>query len=369
MATAARLGAVLVLLGGLVACGPQPPVKVGFIGALLGPVGELGSSGRNGALLAVELKNAAGGIRGRRVELLMRDDQHDPDSARVVFRDLAAAGVEVVVGPMSSVVGRAIAPLADELGVPVVAGTVASPDLSGKDDLFFRVIASTTVYAAHSAKAARQTLKARTALIVADRANGDYTERWAADFKAAFEREGARVLDVMVFDSRQPTDFGPIAARAAALRPDLLAMSMSARDAGLLGRRVRHAAPAVKLLGSAWTASPRLIEMGGDAVVGMLVEQYYDLDSTAAVWLAMRAAYRERFGTEPDFAALTGFDAALVALAALEGGATRQTFKRYLSPGREFAAAQLPIRFDSTGDPVRPLYFGRVTGGTFVTLR
>jgi branched-chain amino acid transport system substrate-binding protein len=361
-------GFLLLLLGGLAACGPKPPVKLGFVGGLTGSVGELGSAGRNGALLAVEMKNASGGIGGRRIELLMRDDKQDPQTAAAVLRELSAAGVVAVVGPMTSVVGKALAPVAGELGLVLVGGTVATPDLSGRDDFFFRVIAPTTVYATQSARLAREALRARAAMVVVDRANAEYTERWAADFKTAFERNGARVVELVSFDSRQPVDFGPIAERAAARRPDLLALAMSARDAGLLGRRVRQALPEVQLFGSGWTASPRLIEMGGVAIAGMWVEQYYDLDSKAAVWQAMDTAYRERFGLPPDYAALAGFDATLVALSALERGATRETFKDKLLAGGEFPGAQVPIRFDAFGDPQRDLYMSRVKNGGFETV-
>ena len=60
---------------GVTACTPPEPVRIGFIGGLSGRVADLGIDGRNGAVLAVELRNKAGGIKGRKVELLVEDDQ------------------------------------------------------------------------------------------------------------------------------------------------------------------------------------------------------------------------------------------------------------------------------------------------------
>jgi branched-chain amino acid transport system substrate-binding protein len=353
----------------LAGCGPKPPLKIGFIGGMTGPVADLGFSGRNGALLAVELRNASGGIGGRRVELLMRDDRQQADVAAIALRDLADAGVEAVAGPMTSVIGEALAPVANDLGLVLVGGTVATPTLSGRDDSFFRVIGSTTVYAARSAELARSALNAKSAVVVADRANGEYSGHWSSDFVNAFERAGGRVFDRIDFDSRESTDFGPIVDRVGKARPDVLVLATSPRDAGLIGRRVRQDQPAVALLGSGWSAAPRLMDMGGAAVEGMLVEQYYDLDSKADLWVAMNLAYRERFGLAPDYAALAGFEAANVILAALERGARRATMKQALLAGGEFPGTHVPVRFDAYGDPARALFFSRVSKGAFVTLR
>jgi branched-chain amino acid transport system substrate-binding protein len=365
-----RLGIALTLaVLALAGCGPKPPLKIGFIAGMSGPVADLGSAGRNGALLAVELRNASGGIGGRHVELLMRDDRQESDVAVLALRELDAAGVEAVAGPMTSLIGEALAPVATQLGIVLVGGTVATPTLSGRDDHFFRVIGSTTLYAARSAELARSALRSTTAVIVADRVNSEYSAHWSSDFGQAFERGGGRVLDRIEFDSREPTDFGPLVDRIARLRPEVLVLATSPRDAGLLGRRVRQPLPAVALLGAGWSAAPRLMDMGGAAVEGMLVEQYYDLDSKADLWIAMNIAYRERFGVPADYAALAGFEAANVILVALERGARRSTMKQALLAGGELPGTHVPVRFDAFGDSARELFFSKVTRGAFATLR
>ena len=63
---------------------------------------DLGIGGRNGVQLAVELRNAAGGIGGQPVELLVRDDGNDEEHARGMFREMVRAGAGVVIGPMTS---------------------------------------------------------------------------------------------------------------------------------------------------------------------------------------------------------------------------------------------------------------------------
>ncbi|HAY27617.1 MAG TPA: ABC transporter substrate-binding protein, partial [Candidatus Accumulibacter sp.] len=74
----------------LTACAPPEPIRIGFIGGTSGRVADLGIAGRDAVLLAVELRNQAGGIAGRKVELLIRDDQQDPEAAKRALRELAA---------------------------------------------------------------------------------------------------------------------------------------------------------------------------------------------------------------------------------------------------------------------------------------
>ncbi len=66
------LGLLAVLA--LSACGPQEPLRVGFIGGLSDRNSDNGQSGQNGVILAVEQFNRAGGVAGRMVELVSRDD-------------------------------------------------------------------------------------------------------------------------------------------------------------------------------------------------------------------------------------------------------------------------------------------------------
>jgi ABC-type branched-subunit amino acid transport system substrate-binding protein len=68
--------AIVILITMLVGCDRKKPIKVGFVGDLTGHVSDLGIAGGNGVILAIEEVNKAGGIHGRPIELITRDDQH-----------------------------------------------------------------------------------------------------------------------------------------------------------------------------------------------------------------------------------------------------------------------------------------------------
>ena len=111
--------AALILLGTLLlaACGEPEPVRIGFLGGLSDRNTDVGDAGRNGVILAVEQWNREGGIQGRLIELIARDDAQNAATAEKSARELAAAKVEAVIGPFTSGVAAAAVPVVQANGV------------------------------------------------------------------------------------------------------------------------------------------------------------------------------------------------------------------------------------------------------------
>ena len=83
----ARSGVMLATLM-LAACSPPAPIALGFVGGTSGRAADLGVAGRDAVQLAVDLRNRSGGVAGRQVKLLIRDDEQQPDVAQRVVREL-----------------------------------------------------------------------------------------------------------------------------------------------------------------------------------------------------------------------------------------------------------------------------------------
>ena len=118
---------IAVLLG----CEPLEPIRIGFVGGTSGRVADLGIAGRDAVLLAVELRNQSGGVAGRKVKLLIKDDQQSPELARRAVRDLIEQGVVAIVGPMTSAMAIAVVPIANEAKVLLMSPTATTDDLTG----------------------------------------------------------------------------------------------------------------------------------------------------------------------------------------------------------------------------------------------
>jgi branched-chain amino acid transport system substrate-binding protein len=364
-----KIGCVLALCGLLASCGPAEPIKLGFIGGISGRFADLGATGRNGALLAVEQRNQAGGINGRRVELVVRDDEQDNEKGLQGLRDLVAAGVVAVVGPMTSSVAVALAREADQARVVLMSPTAVTNALTGKDDHFFRVVSPVTRYARQSAEFHRKRAGLSAAAVIYDISNLDYTENWANEYRAAFEQLGGRVVKVIQFDTSKPKRHDGIVAAALGAKPDVVVLISNAVDAALIANALRGKNPKVRLAGSAWASTERLIELGGKAVEGMLVEQFFNRLDASDDYVKFHDAFVRRFGNEPGFAGLTGFDAAKILMDAMQTSPNRAGIKAALLTRKSFMGAQGAIWFDDAGDALRESYISEVTAGKFAQAR
>jgi len=132
-----RAAALTVLL--LTVCRPSAePVRIG----LAGPFSDaVGGPMRQAAELAVEEINASGGIRGRPIELITRDDRGDPDSAVSVAADLVAESVVAVIGHVYSGTTLAAAPVygAGTSPIPVITPSSSAPEIAQAGRHVFRL--------------------------------------------------------------------------------------------------------------------------------------------------------------------------------------------------------------------------------------
>ena len=123
----------------LAACSPPPPLQIGFIGGLTDRNSDNGQSGLKGVTLAIEQFNRDGGLGGRMVELVARDDAQNRETAAQSAQALVDARVEAVIGPFTSGMAEVIVPITGKAGIFQVSPTITSMAFYGKDDNLFRI--------------------------------------------------------------------------------------------------------------------------------------------------------------------------------------------------------------------------------------
>ncbi len=363
-----QFGVLIALFAMLAACTPPEPIRLGFVGGISGRVADLGIGGRNGALLAVELRNAAGGVNGRQIELLAEDDQQNPEFAQQAVIRLISRKVDAIVGPMTSAMAMATVPLVNRAQILMVSPTVTTPLLAGQDDYFFRVIANTTEYAQKSAAYHFTTQGSRRIAAIFDMRNQSYAQPWLKDYQMAFEAAGGVVSDSVPFSSGDETHFSALTERLLHSQPDGVLIVANSVDTALLAQQIRKRDPKINIYTSEWAATERLLELGGKAIEGMVIAQFIDRASQQPSYLAFHKAYVERFQQQPGFAGLTGFDATNVVLDTLAARKGGQTLKQAMLAHPKFAGAQSAISFDATGDARRDTFMTTIRDGAFVRL-
>ena len=360
------VGAVSLFL--LPSCERKEPIKIGFIGGLSGRVADLGVGGRNGVQLAVEKVNAAGGIGGRLIELVVKDDQQNPATARQAVTDLLDQKVELIIGPMTSAMAMAVLPQINKARTVLLSPTVTTTELFGIDDFFVRVTATTREYAAKSARYQFQQRGARTVAAIYDRSNLAYTASWLDDFRTTFEGLGGKLVDIRPFDSGQDTVFLPLAKDLVTANADLVLIIANAMDAALICQQVNKLAPGQKIGMSEWASTERFIELAGKASEDVVVSQFMDTMDRSPAFIDFQAAYLERFHHPSGFAALAGYDAAQVALAAIKARADGESLKDTILRKRRFQGVQQEFEIDRFGDSERKVIISVIRNYHFAKL-
>ncbi|MEE4376003.1 MAG: ABC transporter substrate-binding protein [Candidatus Competibacteraceae bacterium] len=362
-----RISKILLLSLLLLSCTEPEPIRVGFVGGTSGRVADLGVAGRNGVLLAIELRNQAGGIAGRTIELISKDDEQNPETAERVTRELIAQGVPAIVGPMTSAMAMIMVPLANQAQVLLMSPTVTTDALTEQDDYFFRVSSSTRKYAAKSASYQLGTLQNRRIAAVYDLSNRSYTESWLNYFHLTFTQGGGELVTKIGFRSGEDTTFLQITRDLLATQPHGILIVANSVDSALLCQQIRKLNASVAIVISEWGATEQLLELGGKAVENVTAAQLFDRNNTEPSYQTFRNAYLKRFGQEPGFAGVTSFDAANVVLDAL-AAQPEQSLKKTILTTRHFQGIQHSLKFDDFGEAQRDIFITVVREGQFVVV-
>src|SRR5688500_12129036 len=190
----------LVLIGSLLlslACqnqGAGDKVRVGVFMSLTGSTANFGISAVNGIKLAADEINAAGGINGKQVELLVQDDRSDAsEAATIVTKFVTQDQVHAILGEVASSRSIAAAPIAQNAKVPMLTPSSTNPEVTKKGDFIFRSCFIDPVQGAAIAQFAAKTLNAKTAAIMVDRKN-DYSTGLEKVIGETFTRMGGQIV-------------------------------------------------------------------------------------------------------------------------------------------------------------------------------
>ena len=362
---------ILILVASVIfsACSEPEPVRLGFLAGLSGRIADLGEDARNGVLQAIEQRNMAGGINGRIIEMVIRDDRATPEGAAQGAAELAASGVAAIIGPITSSMAVAALPTINKAKVVMVSPTVSSTELVGQDDYLFRINATSRDYARMYADFHYHRTGLRRVAIAMDTRNRAFSESWLEEFRLAFTAMGGEVATVVPFASAPEVAFSDILEQLAESRPDGLLFIAGTVDVVRLAQQARRLSLEMPLIAVEWAASEKLHELGGTAVEGLHVVESYDRNDHSPRYAAFETAFQNRFRLEPGYTAVAAYDAATVILDSLARRSPEQSLKEALIALGPFDGLQQPIRFDDYGDTTRKGYFVTMREGRFVSVK
>jgi branched-chain amino acid transport system substrate-binding protein len=181
----------------LTSCGPSTgnTIKIGVAGAHTGDLASYGLPTVKAAQLVVDALNAKGGIRGKKVELVLEDDECKPEKAANVASKLVGDKVVAVIGHICSGATKSALGIYNAANIVTISPSATNPELtqSGTYPNFFRTIASDDMQAKLDVDFAVNTLKLKKFAVLHDK--GDYGKGFAEFAKAFLDKtEGVKVV-------------------------------------------------------------------------------------------------------------------------------------------------------------------------------
>jgi branched-chain amino acid transport system substrate-binding protein len=358
----------LVCLAGLLAASAlaQNTIKIGEFASLTGKEAVFGQNAHKGTLLAIEEANAAGGVLGRKLELITEDDQSKPGQAATVVKKLISRDkVVAVLGEITS--GRTLeaAPIAQQARIPLVSPGATNVTVTAKGDYIFRVCFIDDFQGTVMAKFAAESLKLKRVAILSS-----VTSAQAVGLAKYFREGFTATRGAIVADQKYSDGDKDFRAQLTAIKnagAEGLFVPGYYAEAALICKQAREIGFTGHLLGVDGWESPELIQIGGAAVEGCYFSTHYSPDNQSPAVVAFNTRFKQRWGIDTNALSALGYDSALVLIDALRRAGTTDgpKLRDALAATKDFAGATGSITFDAQRNPTKSAVVLTVKNGRF----
>jgi branched-chain amino acid transport system substrate-binding protein len=318
-----RLSLCLATLMAALSCTKGPSsansneIKIGQFGSMTGPEATFGQSTDKGLRLAIDARNAAGGIHGKKIVLITEDNQSKPEETTSIVKKLITQDkVIALIGEVASTRSLAAAPIAQKEKIPMITPSSTNPRVTQIGDYIFRVCFIDPVQGPIMAQFASDVLKFKKVAVLKD-LKSDYSIGLAEFFEKKFKELGGQIVAEGTYSSND-SDFKAQLTQIRAAGPEAVFIPGYYNDVGPIGRQARELGLKATLLGGDGWDSPKLFELANGALEGSYFSNHYAAESPNPATQEFIKKYKEKYGEAPDGLAAAGYDAAQIMLKAID---------------------------------------------------
>jgi branched-chain amino acid transport system substrate-binding protein len=343
---------------------PSGDIPVGVYGALTGGEAAFGTSTVNGVRIAADEINAAGGVLGRKIRLVVEDDQgRAEEAASVVTKLITSDSVAALIGENSSNQSLAAAPIAQSNGVPMISPSSTNPAVTEKGDFIFRVCFTDPYQGKALATFVRTNLKLDNAAILVDKKN-DYSVGLAGVFRKEFEAAGGKIVAEQSY-SGGDTEFRPQLTTIKAAAPQAIFIPGFYTEVGQIAIQSRDLGIAAPLIGGDGWDSPVVIQIGGKAIEGSYFSDHYFVGDTRPVVRKFVTEYEKRHGKKPEATAALGYDALHIWANAARRASSidKKLVRDQIAATKDYEGVSGTITMGPDRNPIKPVAMIRIANG------
>jgi branched-chain amino acid transport system substrate-binding protein len=347
--------------------GSTGAVLVGYYGDLSGRTSSFGQSTKNGVEMAADEINKAGGVNGRQIQIIVEDDQGEPNKAATVVTKLINQDkVHALLGEVASSNSLAAAPKAQEAKVPMISPSSTNPAVTKVGDYIFRVCFIDPFQGEVMAKFASNSLKAKRAAILYD-FNSDYSRGLYEFFKRSFTKLGGEVVSEKSY-TQGDRDFSGQLTAIRSSNPDVIYVPGYYGEVGVIANQTKQLGIKAPLLGGDGWDAPQLWQLGGAALNGDYISNHYSVDDPSPAIQKFVADYKARYNILPDALAALGYDSMKVLADAIKraGGTENAKLRDAIAQTKGFSGVTGSITIDQDRNAVKPAVVLKLQDSKFV---
>ncbi len=343
-------------------------IKIGYFGDLTGPNYNFGKSAINGVLMVADEVNQAGGIRGRRIDVVIEDDRGSPEeAARLTAKLIDQDNVIAIIAGGTSGNSLAAAPKAQSSHIPFISPSSTDPAVTQAGDYIFRACFVDSFQGEVMARFAANTLKAQKAAIIFD-FNSPYGRGLTDYFELSFAKFGGRIVSKQSY-TQGDEDFKGQLSSIRAAEPDVIYIPGYYSDVTAIAKQARMIGLTQPLLGGDGWDAPELWQLGGDALNGSYITTHYSVDDPSPAIQMFVESYKQRYGNLlPDAHAALAYDATRLLVDAITRAGTTNGDKvrDALAQTKNFPGVTGLITINADRNAVKPAVVLKLQDAKFI---
>lgn len=336
-------------------------IKIGAIQPISGQVAAYGTQTRDAVKLAVDEINGKGGVLGKKVELVVEDDEANPEKTTTAFKKLVAQDKVIgIVGALTSKCSLAITKMAQQNKVIMVTPSSTNDTVTDAGDYIFRACYNDSFQGVVVAQFASETLKAKNAAILFDNTN-DYSKGLSTNFKQKFESLGGKIA-VQESYATGDKDFSAQLTKIKAQNPDVLFIPDYYSTVSLIAKQVRQQGITIPMMGAdGWD---EITNNAGDEVLNCYYSNHYSADADDPEVKSFVEKYKAKFNITPNALAALGYDATYILCEAIEKAGSTDPDKiktAMMQTDKKFVTGK--IKFNEKRNPVKSAVMQKIVKG------
>lgn len=343
-------------------------IKIPVASPFTGQLASFGEGVKNGALLKGEEINAAGGINGKKVEIVLEDELCDPKEAATVATKLASdPSICIVVGHLCSSATLAALPVYREAKLPAISPASTNVNIGKLSPYYFRNVYRDDFQGLFLARYVKS-IKGYKRVVIFYEVN-DYSMGLMLAFMKEAKKLGIKVLETEAYTA-DTTDFKPQLTKFKMMKPDAIFIPGYAPQGTLIVSQAVSLGLKVGFFGADGLDDDVMLK-NPDAE-GLFVTTPFLPDKAGPQAANFIKAYRRKHGIDPNWFAANTYDAVGMAAAAIKAvGMDRVKIRDYLasinSREKAYNGVAGKTYFDKNGDCLKDAFVKEIRGGKWVS--